>query len=182
MKVKITIIAVLIAIMLVPVFTACRSSGQEVLAFDEEVMIMEHVEDITPIIPTGPVHLTVFVYDSCGGCGVGMLGCGACDIQDRLHLQIRAQLGDRLHDGSIRYRLHNTRLDTHRDMHVDMIEHFNVTENLHSILPIAFIGSEYEAFYLAGDDMVPFIQEKLDRYLAGECMDVIRKDIIDLME
>ena len=152
------------------VLTACGSGAQEVQAFNE------------PAKPDEPVRLTVFVYDSCGGCGVGLLGCGACDIQDRLHLQILAQFGDRLHDGSIRYRLHNTRLDIQNDMWLEHRERFEITEELQNILPAAFIGTEYEGIYLVGDELLPFIQEMFDRYTSGEAREEVQRDIKLLIE
>jgi len=168
MKYLIAVILLVISIFLIVFITRTLTGdvspiGQEVLAFDEP-----------------PIRLTVFVYDNCGGCGVGLVGCGTCDIQDRLHFQILAQFGDRLHDGSIRYRLHNTRLDVQNDMWLEHSEHFSVTDELRGILPIAFIGTEYEGIYLAGDELVPFIQEMLDRYLAGEAREDIQRDIMDL--
>ena len=160
---------VVLGILLIMTFAlaACGSAAQEVQAFNE---------------PSEPIRLTVFVYDSCGGCGVGMLGCGACDVQDRLHFQILAQFGDRLHDGTIRYRLLNTRLDIQNDMWLEQSEYFGVSEELRNILPIAFIGTAYEGIYLAGDELVPFIQEMLDRYLAGEAREDIQRDIMLLIE
>ena len=166
MKILVLTIWLVLSFMLV----ACGDMGREVLAFDEA---QEYAE---------PIRLTVFVYDSCGGCGVGMLGCGTCDIQDRLHFQIVAQFGDRLHDGSIRYRLHNTRLDIQNDMWQEYSVRFGVAEDLRGVLPVAFIGTEYAGLYLAGDALVPFIQEMLDRYLAGEAREDIQRDIELLLE
>jgi len=168
MKARVLVLGILLAISFV--LAACSIAGQEVLAFDE------------PSEPAEPIRLTVFVYDNCGGCGVGLTGCGTCDIQDRLHFQIHAQLGDRLHDGTIRYRLHNTRLDIQNDMWIEHSERYGVSEELRNTLPVAFIGNEYEGLYLAGDDLMPFVQEMLDRYLAGEDREEIQRDIMRLIE
>jgi hypothetical protein len=141
-----------------------------------------------PASPTpfadSPILLTVFVFDSCGGCGVGLTGCGACDVKDSLHIRLLNQFGGfggRLHDGSIEYRLLNTRLLENGDLHQERNDRFGVPEGLRNMLPAAFIGTAYEGIYLIGDDIVPFVQPMLDRYLAGEDRLELQREIMGLM-
>jgi len=150
---------------------------------EAERMAVEESNSPPLIAPSTPIQLTVFVYDSCGGCGMGDMGCGSCDVKDALHLRILTQFGglERLHDGSFTYRLLNIRLMHNEDLRRERTERYGVPEGLRGILPMIFIGTEYEGLYLIGDDLVPFVQQKLDRYLAGEDRKEIQRDIMSLM-
>ena len=128
-----------------------------------------------------PVLLTVFVYDDCGGCGVGDLGCGTCDIFDELNMLMRDKFGDRLNDGSITYRLFNTRIQTNEENRRIRVERYGVPPEHQNTLPVAFIGTAYEGIFLAGDENMLFVKEKLDRYLAGESITDIQESINILM-
>jgi len=165
-------------ISLAVVLAACGNAY--VYESPEAVVQVEPVAEVASVEPE-PVLLTVFLYDSCGGCGVGLLGCGTCDVQDRLHLQILAQFGDRLHDGSITYRLLNTRLDINEATRQERSDGFGVPEEMRRILPIAFIGNEGEGVFLVGDAVMPYVQEMLDRYVAGEDVADLQSDIFELM-
>ena len=177
-------------------WTACRAYGgfrDDVVVESAEDSICDHVlTDDDPITegyadtgntrPSGPVPLIVFMYDDCGGCGAGMQGCGTCDEMDRLHLIILSQFGNRLHDGSIVYRLFNVRDPIHEETRMKRVLDFNVPEEYHRLLPIAFIGTEYDGLFMASFDLMPYVQEIFDRYVAGEAVYELQREVLQMME
>jgi len=122
-------------------------------------------EAVQEVQEAAPVPLTVFLYDNCGGCGVGLQGCGACDEQDRLHLMIFRQFGNRLHDGGIVYRLFNTRLPMHDENRRELSEAFGMAEELRGVLPVAFIGDGEHGIYVVGEDMMAGLMEIFDEFV-----------------
>jgi hypothetical protein len=126
------------------------------------------------------VLLTVYIYDRCGGCGDNNPGCGECVETLRYHGIINEQLGDRLYGGPIVYRLFNCRLDAHEEARVTRGKSYGVPESLLHIRPMIYIGDEAEGVYLPGEALIAYAGEMLDRYVAGESMESIRNDIMDI--
>jgi len=130
----------------------------------------------------GPVLLTVYLYDRCGGCGVDSPGCGDCKDIVKYHGIIKRQLGDRLYDGAIVYRMLNCRLLAYDGACGERGARYGVPHEIQYIRPMTYIGAEDSGLYLPGEALLPHIGEMLDRYAAGEDMGVIQKDIINIYE
>jgi hypothetical protein len=125
----------------------------------------------------GPVLLTIYLYDQCGGCESEGPGCGRCKDMDRVQGAVRSQLGDRLYDGSIEYRTFNSRTRVHFIGHIERCERYGVPADMQNIQPAAFIGADESGLYLLGDGLMPYIREMLDRYIAGENIHIIQDDV-----
>ena len=127
-----------------------------------------------------PVLLTVYIYDRCGGCSgsVETLGCGECKDTVTLHGIIKKQLGDRLYDGTIEYRLLNCRNSIHEEGCVRRGERYGVDEEWKYVRPVAYIGAEESGLYLPGENAMPLIKEMLDRYIQHENIALIQQDIL----
>ena len=129
-----------------------------------------------------PVLLTLYIHDQCGGCGVDVPGCGDCKDMDLLHLLIKSQLGDRLYDGSIEYRMFNTRFTAQEQNRTLRSEQYGAPQGIRHIRPVAFIGTQEAGLYLFGEALMPYVGGMLDRYVAGEDMEWIQQEIDMLWE
>jgi hypothetical protein len=128
----------------------------------------------------GPVLLTVYLYDKCGGCGVNSPGCGDCKDIVKYHGIIKKQLGDRLYDGTITYRMLNCRLLVYNDACSERAKLYGAPEDIQNVRPLTFIGAEDSGLYLPGTALLPYVGEMLDRYIAGEDIGNIQKDIVGI--
>jgi len=129
---------------------------------------------------TGIILLTIFLFDRCGGCGSDNPGCGDCKDVNRVHDIIKAQLGDRLYDGSIEYRILNCRYSANDAACQERGALYGVPEDLLALLPITFIGAMNNGIYLPGEALFPFVKEMLDRYAGGEELNEIQADILSI--
>lgn len=111
------------------------------------------------------VGLIVFVWDPCGGCGMDNPGCGECKDMLMYHDTIKKQLGDRLYDGSLVYRMHNCKLTVNEEKYKEYLELFGREEDG---LPAVFIGDAEDGVVLFGVEKLETVAEVLDQYLAGE--------------
>jgi len=127
-----------------------------------------------------PVLLTVYLYDKCGGCGVDSPGCGECKEIVKYHAIIKKHLGDRLYDGTIVYRMLNVRLLVYNGDCADRGARYGVPAELIGIRPMTYIGSEDSGLYLPGEALLPHIGEMLDRYVRGENIGDIQRDILGI--
>ena len=128
-----------------------------------------------------PVELSVYLYDECGGCGANNPGCGECRLIDRYHGIIKKQFGDRLYEGGIEYRMFNCRLDVNDLRRVEKSALFGVPGRLRNARPITFIGSDGDGVYLPGEETLNYAGEALDRYMAGEDVEIIQRDILSIV-
>ena len=155
---KTMLLSFILLLAAVPVFASCQKSPE-------------------------PVLLTVFVYDLCGGCSsaVESVGCGECKDINRYHGIVRVQMGDRLYDGSIEYRILNCRENDNNDISDQRGRRYGVPEELLLIRPMTYIGTEDRGLYLPGEDALHYVKEALDRYQAGEDVGDIQGDIMSLI-
>jgi hypothetical protein len=123
------------------------------------------------------VELTVFCFDQCGGCGVDSPGCGDCQDITRYHGIIKGQLGNRLYDGTMLYRILNCRLEANDRAYDAFSAAYAIPQELYGYLPVVFIGDETQGVYLIGEPMMDYVGEYLDRYLTGEDVATIQADI-----
>jgi hypothetical protein len=129
-----------------------------------------------------PVLLTVCLFDRCGGCGSDNPGCGECKDAYRVHDIIKRQLGDRLYDGAIVYRILNCRYTENAAVCGKRGELYGVPPELLALLPITYIGTDDTGLYLPGENMLSYIKEMLDRYINGDDLGVIQADITRIYE
>ena len=127
-----------------------------------------------------PVQITVFLYDDCGGCGVGNLGCGPCLDLERLNIFIRTQFGERLNDGSIEYRILNTRISTNNEAHAERSVLYGVPAELRTTLPIAFIGNDEYGIFLPGEDLMEYVYRMFAKYSDRECLTQLQNEILNM--
>jgi hypothetical protein len=127
-----------------------------------------------------PIQLIVYLYDRCGGCGADNLGCGECKTTVKYHGLIKAQLGDRLYDGTIMYRTLNCRLLEHDRACEARGEKYGMPKDYYGVRPVTYIGGEDSGLYLPGEVMLPYVGAMLDRYAAGEEPGAIQADIAEL--
>ena len=127
-----------------------------------------------------PVLLTIYLFDQCGGCETEGPGCGQCKVMDRIQGAVRAQLGDRLYDGSIEYRTFNSRTKTHALGLVERRKLYGVPDEFASVIPITFIGTGESGLYLLGDALIPYIGEMLDRYIGEDDIEAIQGDAMKI--
>jgi len=127
---------------------------------------------------TEKILLTIFLFDRCGGCGSDNPGCGDCKDVNRVHDIIKAQLGDRLYDGSIEYRILNCRYSVNDTACQERGARYGVPEDVLALLPITFIGAPDNGIYLPGEALFPYVKEMLDRYAGGEELNKIQADIL----
>ena len=125
-----------------------------------------------------PVLLTIYVYDQCGGCETEGPGCGQCKALDKIQGMARAQLGDRLYDGSIEYRTYNTRTKAHALGLIERSARYGAPDELAGVVPVAFIGTDAAGLYLPGEALMPHVGEMMDRYMGGESVAKIQDDIM----
>jgi len=116
--------------------------------------------------PSG-IPLYIYLDDRCGGCGVDSPGCGDCEDMVTYHGIIRRQLGDRLYDGSIEYRMFNCRLLVNQEMYEQTADAFEVPRELFPWLPSTFIGEAGQGVYLVGEASLEIVGETLDKLIAG---------------
>lgn len=130
-----------------------------------------------PTERTYEVELTVFCFDQCGGCGVDSPGCGDCQDIVRYHAIIKGQLGNRLYDGTMLYRILNCRLEANDRSYDAYSATYGIPQELYGYLPVVFIGDETHGIYLVGEPMLDYVGEYLDRYLAGEDIATLQAEI-----
>lgn len=130
-----------------------------------------------PTERTYDVELTVFCFDLCGGCGVDSPGCGNCQDIVRYHGIIKGQLGNRLYDGTMLYRILNCRLEANDRSYDAYYAAYGIPQELYGYLPVVFIGDEEHGVYLGGEPMLDYVGEYLDRYLAGEDLATLQAEI-----
>lgn len=123
------------------------------------------------------VELTVFCFDLCGGCGVDSPGCGDCQDIVRYHAIIKGQLGNRLYDGTMLYRILNCRLEANDHSFDAYSAAYGIPQELYGYLPVVFVGNEEQGVYLIGEPMIDYVGEYLDRYLAGEDIASLQAEI-----
>jgi hypothetical protein len=123
------------------------------------------------------VELKIFCFDLCGGCGVDSPGCGNCQDIVRYHAIIKGQLGNRLYDGTILYRILNCRLEANDHSYDAYAAAYGIPQDLYGYLPVAFIGDEEHGIYLIGEPMLDYVGAYLDRYLAGEDVAALQAEI-----
>ena len=133
--------------------------------------------------PASPVLLTVYTIDFCIGCSESSDGggCGECREIVKLHTLIKKQLGGRLYDGTIVYRMYNCRNSELERASARHAERYGIPADLRRILPIAYIGAEGSGVYLPGEEAMQYIQVILDRYIRGENADAIQLDIAQIL-
>jgi len=131
--------------------------------------------------PAGPPMLRIFLFDACGGCGVGDTGCGECLEYIRVHLNVRNQLGERFNDGSVLFSMYNTRNLANEDIRLEVAAAHGVPDELAGIRPTFFIGDETGGLFMAGDEMLSYVGIMLERYLSGEAVESIQEDVLGMM-
>jgi len=124
------------------------------------------------------VLLIVYVYDPCGGCGVGQ-GCGECTEMARYAAMVVSQLGSLFRDGYVDYRMRNARIPSAEESRIARSKSYGIPEDLRYIWPTVFIGSEESGIYLLGEEMMPYIREMLDRYKDGEDAKTLQQEIME---
>lgn len=129
-----------------------------------------------------PVDLYVFLWDRCGGCGVDAPGCGECRDTERFHLSIKDQLGTKIYDGSVTYRMLNCRYEEFRVQFAEFSESYGVREEWKDLLPAVFIGREGSGVYMTGEEAIGDIGEILTAYEAGEDPEALQQRIIERFE
>jgi len=129
-----------------------------------------------------PVLLHVYLFDRCGGCGSDNPGCGECKDVNRTHDTIKGQLGDRLYNGTIVYRILNCRYTANEIACKERGEQYGVPVELMNFRPITYIGTEDAGLYLPGDGLLPFAAEIIDRYIGGDGLTEIQADILKVYE
>jgi len=129
-----------------------------------------------------PVLLTVYLDDLCGGCSgsVNTIGCGDCKDTAKLHAIIKKQLGDRLYDGTIEYRMLNTRVQVNEETRLQWAQRYDVPAESRHIRPAAYIGWPETGVYLLGDEAMVFVREALDRLVRGEDAEAVQRDMTEL--
>lgn len=123
------------------------------------------------------VELTVFLFDNCGGCGTDSPGCGNCQDIVRYHAIIKEQLGDRLYDGTIKYRMYNCRIEAYDRMYDGYHEAYGMPQELYGYLPCVFIGDAEGGVWLASEVMLDFVGEYLDKYLESDDLAALQQEI-----
>ena len=142
------------------------------------ILLLTQIPAAASVRRPGPVLLTVYIYDRCGGCGVNSPGCGDCKDIQKYHGIVKKQLGDRLYDGTIVYRMYNMRLLAYQTEDEDRGARYGVPAELREIRPMTYIGAADSGLYLPGEALLPYVGEMLDRYEGGENLADIQKDII----
>ena len=158
-----------------PFVTFTASEASDTLADNQNFELAE-VEPIEAT-PAGAIPLTVFVYDNCGGCGVGLQGCGACDVQDALHILMLRIFGQRLHGEEMTYRLLNTRHDAHNYAWQEKLQVFAVPDEHGAALPMAFIGTEQRGVFVPSE-LIAVVDEFFDRFASGEDVAGLQAEIL----
>lgn len=124
-------------------------------------------ENAEPIDQPLPINLIIFLFDPCGGCGVSPSGCGNCEYTDETHGIIKKQLGDRLYDGSIEYRIFNTKFADNIELYNQYAADYSVEESQRGQLPMIFFGESALGVYARGQDAIERAGEILDEYIAA---------------
>jgi len=128
--------------------------------------------DDTTVIP-----LHIYLDDRCGGCGVDSPGCGNCEDMVTYHGIIKAQLGDRLYDGSIEYRMLNCRLLANEERYEEAAAAFGVPDELYPWLPTTFIGQPGHGLYLVGEASLQIVGQTLDKLIAGADIQALQAEL-----
>ena len=123
------------------------------------------------------VELYVFLFDKCGGCGVDSPGCGNCQDIARYHGIIKGQLGNRLYDGTILYRMLNCRLEASDRSYEAYYAAYGIPQDLYGYLPTIYIGTPEGGVYLVGEKMLDYVGEYLDKYLASDDLAALQQEI-----
>jgi len=128
---------------------------------------------------SAPIMLAIYNYDLCGGCSgsVDTRGCGDCKDTVKLHAVIKKQLGDRLYDGTIEYRILNTRVRANEEARLQWGQRYGVPAESRYIRPVAYIGWPDSGVYLLGDEAMKYVGEALDRLVRGEDAESVQRDI-----
>ena len=128
------------------------------------------------------MDLYVFLWDRCGGCGVDAPGCGECRDTERYHLSIKEQLGDRMYDGTLTYRMLNCRYEEFRQQYAQFQESYGVQTEWHDLLPAVFIGRDGSGVYMTGEAAIADVGEVLAAYEAAaddEALQALQQEIFD---
>lgn len=128
------------------------------------------------------LQLTIFVLDLCGGCGVDSPGCGNCQDIVKYHGIIKSQLGNRLYDGTIHYLMPNCRILANEDNYFAHFESYGVHAELYGYRPAIFIGDGATGIYLIGEQMLGYVGEYVDKFLACEDAEAIAALQIEIDE
>lgn len=150
---------ILTAILLTPFLDICASEPTEMASAETPPAAMEKTG--------GTVELYVFLDDPCGGCGVDNPGCGNCEVIVRYHGIIKRQLGERLYDGTITYRMLNCRMEAHYEIYEKFFDDYGVYEELRGYLPTVFIGTEGKGVFMVGEESLEYVGEVLNAYADG---------------
>ena len=152
------------------------------LALVVTALLLTQIPAAASVRRASPVLLRVYLYDRCGGCGSNTPGCGDCKDTQKDHGIIKKQLGDRLYDGTITYRMLNCRLLVNNAECGDWAARYGVPEEYLNIRPLTFIGTEDSGIYLPGIQMLPYIGEMVDRYEGGDNISDIQNDILRIYD
>ena len=142
------------------------SEPEQVLSDPEQISVPDRVQII------------VYVYDPCGGCGVGQ-GCGECTELGRYNAMVMNQLGSLFSDGYVVYRMHNSRILHFEENRIARSKRYGIPEELRLIWPTVFIGTEDSGLYLLGEELMPYIREILDRFMDGEDVEGLQREIAE---
>ena len=112
--------------------------------------------------------LHVFILDRCGGCGVDNPGCGNCTDTGLYHTNIKNQLGDRLYDGSMNYRIFNCRYTDNVKLYQENYEKYGVYADLKGYLPTIFIGKDGVGVFLYGVPAFDVVGQAVEDYESGK--------------
>jgi hypothetical protein len=123
------------------------------------------------------VEMYVFLFDKCGGCGVDSPGCGNCQDIVRYHGIIKGQLGNRLYDGTILYRMLNCRLEVNDHSYDAYYAAYAIPQDLYGYLPTVFLGTPEGGVYLVGEKMLDYVGEYLDKYLTSDDLAALQAEI-----
>lgn len=127
--------------------------------------------------PAAPAPLTIFLVDKCGGCGVDSPGCGNCEDTVIYHGVVKEQLGDRLYNGSIEYRMLNCKMLANDALADEYAEAFDVSDDVRKRLPLIFIGEAGNGVYIFGEEGLSIIAEVMDKYQAGMDTEALQQEI-----
>ena len=169
------LLGLLILTFSLPVF-AERATGKLPPTAPSEKPVVEDAE------AEEPVDLYIFLWDRCGGCGVDVPGCGECRDTERFHLSVKDQLGARLYDGSLTYRILNCRYEENREKFEKFSTDYNVAEAWFDYLPAVFIGRNGSGVYMVGEDAIEDVGATLDAYLGGEDLEELQQALCDKYE
>ena len=174
---RIFMVFLLACMVLLPTGSAIVGASEEASSGDSNAPTSapSAVADATE--STYDVEMYVFLFDTCGGCGVDSPGCGDCQDIVRYHGIIKSQLGNRLYDGTILYRVLNCRLEANDRMYDAYSAAYGVPQDLYGYLPTVYLGTPEGGVYLVGEKMLDRVGEFLDKYLASTDLFALQAEI-----